>query len=132
MSMTFSTKKGSVDSLKCFWRCGFIPSVDQMRWTVDFERSVSACGGSTTPLRAAVFGLGLERLADQSGDLLVLKCPGSARTAFVVEAHQALQTESLTPLAYARTAQTDLLADNVVRQPVCAHQDDFRPSHQTR
>jgi hypothetical protein len=26
ISRTFSTKKGSLDSLKCFWRCGCTPN----------------------------------------------------------------------------------------------------------
>jgi hypothetical protein len=42
MSRTFSTKKGSVEILKCFWRCGWRPKAFQTRCTVDFESLVSS------------------------------------------------------------------------------------------
>jgi hypothetical protein len=40
MSRTFSTKNGSVESLKCRWRWGSRPNPRQMRCTVDFESRV--------------------------------------------------------------------------------------------
>src|SRR5467141_3173833 len=42
ISRTFSTKNGSVESLKCFCRCGSNPKACQMRCTVDFDTRVSA------------------------------------------------------------------------------------------
>ena len=42
ISRTLSTKKGSVDSLKCFCRWGCKPTVRQMRWTASLVRPVSA------------------------------------------------------------------------------------------
>src|ERR1700737_8588 len=40
MSRTFSTKNGSVDSLKCRCRCGSSPNPCQMRCTVDLDNRV--------------------------------------------------------------------------------------------
>ena len=42
MSWTFSAKNGSVDSLKCFCRWGWMPNAVQTRWTVDFEIPVAS------------------------------------------------------------------------------------------
>jgi hypothetical protein len=42
MSRTFSTKTGSVEILKCFWRWGWRPKAFQRRWTVDIDSFVSA------------------------------------------------------------------------------------------
>jgi hypothetical protein len=41
MSRTFSTKNGSVESLKLRLRCGLIPKELQTRWTVDLDAPVS-------------------------------------------------------------------------------------------
>src|ERR1700675_2542368 len=42
ISRTFSTENGSLESLKCFCRCGSNPKACQMRCTVDFDSRVSA------------------------------------------------------------------------------------------
>ena len=42
MSRTFSTKKGSVESWKCFCRWGWRWNAVQTRWTVDFETPVAS------------------------------------------------------------------------------------------
>src|SRR4030042_688864 len=47
MSRTFSTKNGSVESLKLRLRCGLTPKELQTRWTVDFDTPVSAAKSLT-------------------------------------------------------------------------------------
>ncbi len=42
MSRTFSTKKGSVESWKCFCRWGWRWNAVQTRWTVDFDTPVAS------------------------------------------------------------------------------------------
>ena len=42
MSRTFSVKKGSVESRKCFCRWGWMLKAVQRRWTMDFETPVAS------------------------------------------------------------------------------------------
>jgi len=89
---------------------------------LDRDRAARPVGATT--------GLGLDGLLDEGADPLVLDTAGTARSALVVESHQPLPDEPLSPEADHRPRQTDLFADRAVVHPVGCHENDLRSPNQ--
>ena len=86
-------------------------------------------------MRAAVGRLGLERLLQQHHDFVIFDGARLSRPTFVVQAHEALGSETLAPLADRLAAGTDPLGNRLVIQPIGAQKHDLgtahKPSRQT-
>lgn len=77
------------------------------------------------------FGLALEGLADQLGDLLVGDGARPTGAHLIVQTHQSVLQIALAPLADHLFAQADLLGDGLVGQPFGGQQDNVGPGHKT-
>ena len=86
--------------------------------------------GTAAPVRAAAGRPGLERPAQQRHDLLILDGARFSRSAFVVQAHEALGSEALAPLPDRLAAGADPLGNRLVVQPVGAQQHDLGAAHE--
>ena len=90
------------------------------------------CHGTATPVRAAVGRLGLERPLQQHHDFVVFDGAWLSRPAFVVQAHEALSSEALAPLAHRLAAGADPLGNRLVVQPIGAQKHDLGTAHEPR
>ena len=88
--------------------------------------------GTAGPVRAAVGGLGLERLPDQCHDGVVRDGARPSRAVLVVEAHEALGTEALAPLADRLAADADPFRHRRIVQALGTQEHDLGAAHQAR
>src|SRR3954469_12262516 len=111
MSRTFSTNCGSVESLNVSVRCGCSENARQMRCTEEAETPDAFVAGA--PVRRARRLL-LERLDDDSFDLVVADLARRAASGFVAETVEAVLCEPLSPRAHGLARDADLGGDCAV------------------
>ena len=86
--------------------------------------------GTATPVRAAVGRLGLERPPQQHHECVICDGARPSRPAFVVQAHEALGSEALAPLADRLAAGADPLGNRLVVQAIGAQKHDLGAAHE--
>jgi hypothetical protein len=99
MSRTFSTKNGSVESLKLRVRCGCSAKAWNSRCTVDLDMPLARAAFPDSPVRAGG-GLARQRALQQSGDLLILDGARTSGAQLVIQAGQPMLNKTLAPFAH--------------------------------
>ncbi len=99
MSQTFSTKNGSVESLKLRVRCGWSAKAWNRRCCVRFGDATGAGRFPDSPLRTGG-GLPRQRALQQSGDLLILDGARTSGAQLVIQAGQPMLNKTLAPFAH--------------------------------
>src|SRR5262245_13756246 len=123
MSRTLSTNNGSLESLNVSERCGCKPKAFQILRIVVMRKPGLCRHGADRPVRGILWR-GPKRALNDGGDLIIIDCPGSARTGLVQQPFDAVLQKASTPLADGVLMDAEFARNEFAGQAIRASEDN--------